>query len=178
MLSVLFPWKTSSRISLVKYSGFAFTPAAASVAMVFVTISGVIQNQPCLSVSGLTMNALVARQDASCTVAFIDRTALPLLVQPIRRDLQISDTQMSLLIGFAFILTYSIGGLFVGALVDRFPRKRILAAGISFWATSTILCGTTFNYVAMFIGRCGVGLGEAAGGPACMSIIKDAFAPQ
>ena len=111
-------------------------------------------------------------------VAFIDRTALPLLVQPIRRDLHISDTQISLLIGFAFILTYSIGGLFVGALVDRFARKRILAVGISFWATSTILCGTISNYIAMFIGRCGVGLGEATGGPACMSIIKDAFAPQ
>jgi MFS family permease len=111
-------------------------------------------------------------------VAFIDRTALPLLVQPITRDLKISDTQMSLLIGLAFILTYSIGGLFVGALVDRFPRKRILATAIGFWATSTILCGTTFNFITMFIGRCGVGLGEAAGGPACMSIIKDAFAPQ
>ena len=111
-------------------------------------------------------------------VAFIDRTALPLLVQPITRDLKISDTQMSLLIGLAFILTYSIGGLFVGALVDRFPRKRILATAIGFWATSTMLCGTTFNFITMFIGRCGVGLGEAAGGPACMSIIKDAFAPQ
>jgi MFS family permease len=111
-------------------------------------------------------------------VAFIDRTALPLLVQPITRDLKISDTQMSLLIGLAFILTYSIGGFFVGALVDKFPRRRILAAGISFWGAATILCGTTFNFVTMFIGRCGVGLGEAAGGPACMSIIKDAFAPQ
>jgi MFS family permease len=111
-------------------------------------------------------------------VAFIDRTALPLLVQPITRDLKISDTQMSLLIGLAFILTYSIGGFFVGALVDRFPRKRILASAICFWATSTILCGTTFNFITMFVGRCGVGLGEAAGGPACMSIIKDAFAPQ
>ena len=111
-------------------------------------------------------------------VAFIDRSALPLLVQPITRDLKISDTQMSLLIGLAFILTYSIGGLFVGALVDRFPRKRILATAIGFWATSTMLCGMTFNFITMFIGRCGVGLGEAAGGPACMSIIKDAFAPQ
>ena len=111
-------------------------------------------------------------------VAFIDRSALPLLVQPITRDLKISDTQMSLLIGLAFILTYSIGGLFVGALVDRFPRKRILATAIGFWATSTMLCGTTFNFITMFIARCGVGLGEAAGGPACMSIIKDAFAPQ
>ena len=111
-------------------------------------------------------------------VAFIDRTALPLLVQPFTRDLKISDTQMSLLIGLAFILTYSIGGFFVGALVDRFPRKRILSIGITFWAVATILCGTTFNFFAMFVGRLGVGLGEAAGGPACMSIIKDAFAPQ
>jgi MFS family permease len=111
-------------------------------------------------------------------VAFIDRSALPLLVQPITRDLKISDTQMSLLIGLAFILTYSIGGFFVGALVDRFPRKRILSLGITFWGVATILCGTTFNFAAMFVGRLGVGLGEAAGGPACMSIIKDAFAPQ
>jgi MFS family permease len=133
------------------------------------------KNTPPIASASWGMAAVMCMVNA---VAFIDRTALPLLVQPITRDLKISDTQMSLLIGLAFILTYSIGGFFVGALVDTFPRKRILAAGISFWATATILCGTTFNFVTMFIGRCGVGLGEAAGGPACMSIIKDAFAPQ
>jgi MFS family permease len=111
-------------------------------------------------------------------IAFIDRTALPLLVQPIKRDLGISDTEISLLIGAAFILTYAVGGFFVGMLVDRFSRRSILASAIGFWGTATVFCGTASSYAALFLGRCGVGVGESACGPASMSLIKDAFAPQ
>src|SRR5207245_5426999 len=99
-------------------------------------------------------------------VAFIDRAALPLLVQPIKRDLGISDTMMSLLIGAAFIITYAIGGFFVGVLVDRFSRRRILGIGIAAWGVSTILCGSATTYAGLFLGRCGVGAGEATCGPA------------
>lgn len=109
-------------------------------------------------------------------VAFIDRAALPLLVQPIKRDLMISDTMMSFLIGAAFILTYAIGGAIVGAFVDRFARRRILSLGITVWGLSTIFCGSVASYTALFIGRCGVGAGEATCGPTSMSLIKDAFA--
>jgi MFS family permease len=111
-------------------------------------------------------------------VAFIDRAALPLLVQPIKRDLQISDTLMSFLIGAAFIITYAVGGWFVGVLVDRFPRRRILAIGITAWGISTMLCGSVTTYAGLFLARCGVGAGEAACGPASMSLVRDAFHPR
>jgi MFS family permease len=108
-------------------------------------------------------------------VAFIDRAALPLLVQPIKRDLGISDTMMSLLIGAAFIITYAVGGWLIGVLVDRFSRRRILGLGITAWGLATIFCGSVTTYAGLFLGRCGVGAGEAACGPASMSLVKDTF---
>lgn len=111
-------------------------------------------------------------------IAFIDRSVLPLLVQPIRRDLGISDTEISFLIGAAFILTYFLGAPIVGSLVDRFSRRRVLASGITLWGVSTIFCGALANYTTIFIGRCGVGAGESTSGPSSMSLIKDAFEPR
>jgi MFS family permease len=111
-------------------------------------------------------------------VAFIDRTALPLLIQPMKRHLGISDTQISLLIGAAFIATYTLGGLVIGVLVDRVSRRAILSAGIGCWGLATLFCGTASTFASLFVGRCGVGFGESACGPASMSLIRDTFAPR
>ncbi|MFM0060202.1 MFS transporter [Paraburkholderia phytofirmans] len=111
-------------------------------------------------------------------VAFIDRTALPLLIQPMKRHLSISDTQISLLIGAAFIATYTLGGLVVGVLVDRVSRRAILSAGIGFWGLATLFCGMASTFASLFLGRCGVGFGESACGPTSMSLIRDTFSPR
>ena len=137
-----------------------------------------MQTRPPLDAPTLTQWRMVSILCLVNAIAFIDRTALPLLVQPIKRDLGISDTLMSFLIGAAFIITYAFGGSVIGVLVDRYPRRRILATGIAAWGAATIFCGSVVNYAALFVGRCGVGAGEATCGPVSMSLIKDSFEPR
>src|ERR1700730_10959460 len=80
------------------------------------------------------------------TSSFIDRMILNLLVQPIRADLGISDTQFSYLTGFAFVIMYSIAGVPVGWMVDRWSRRRLIALGVSAWSAMTALCGFSASY--------------------------------
>src|SRR3974377_16956 len=67
-------------------------------------------------------------------IAFIDRQSLPLLVDQIKGDLQITDTQVSYLVGLAFVISYVGFGVPAGMLVDRFPRRAVMAFGIVFWS--------------------------------------------
>lgn len=112
------------------------------------------------------------------TFSFIDRQILSLLVGPIKRDLGISDTEMSLLQGFAFAVFYCIAGLPIGRLVDRHHRVNIIALGVFIWSLMTALCGTARSFLALFVFRAGVGVGEAALSPAAYSIIADYFPPK
>ncbi|MBX3504616.1 MAG: MFS transporter [Parvibaculum sp.] len=112
------------------------------------------------------------------TFSFIDRQILSLLVGPIKRDLGISDTEMSLLQGFAFAVFYCIAGLPIGRLVDRHHRVNIIALGVFVWSVMTALCGTARSFWQLFIFRAGVGVGEAALSPAAYSIIADYFPPK
>jgi MFS family permease len=107
--------------------------------------------------------------------SFIDRQILNLLVGPIRRDLGISDTQMSLLMGFSFAIFYSIMGIPLGRLADSRSRRGLIAAGVVVWSLMTALCGTARNYWQLFLFRIGVGVGEAALSPAAYSMIADYF---
>jgi len=109
------------------------------------------------------------------TVSFIDRQALTLMVDPIRATLGITDTQLSLLHGFAFAIFYSIMGIPIGRLVDRRRRTIIIAAGIVVWSMMTAACGLARNFLQMFLARIGVGVGEAALSPGAYSLIADFF---
>ena len=107
--------------------------------------------------------------------SFIDRQILNLLVGPIRRDLGISDTQMSLLMGFSFALFYTVCGIPLGWLADRFSRRSIIAVGFVFWSIMTAGCGLAQNFSQMLMMRMGVGVGEAALSPSAYSLISDYF---
>jgi MFS family permease len=112
------------------------------------------------------------------TFSFIDRQALTLMVGPIRETLQISDTELSLLHGFAFALFYTVMGIPLGRMVDQRRRTTIIAAGIVIWSVMTAFCGLARNFVQMFLARIGVGIGEAALSPGAYSLIGDYFPPQ
>lgn len=111
------------------------------------------------------------------TFSFVDRQVLNLLVEPIRADLGLTDTQISLLQGFAFVITYVTLSVPIGRMVDRFNRMRIMIGGILVWSVTTIACGLSRNYVQLLTARMGVGAGEAALTPAAWSVLADYFHP-
>src|ERR1041384_386889 len=73
--------------------------------------------------------------------AVIDRQALVLLVGPIKQDLGITDTEMSLLLGGSFATFYGVLGLPAGYLVDRVSRRGIMGWGVVVWSAMTLSCG-------------------------------------
>jgi MFS family permease len=108
-------------------------------------------------------------------LSFADRTILSLLLEPIKQDLQISDLQVSLLLGFAFALLYTVLGIPVGILADRGNRKRIIFAGMALWTLATASCGLARAYIPLFASRVAVGIGEACLGPSANSLMADLF---
>ncbi|MEM6934857.1 MAG: MFS transporter [Pseudomonadota bacterium] len=108
-------------------------------------------------------------------ISFIDRQILALLVGPIKADLGLTDTQMSLLMGLAFGVFYTLMGIPLGRLADRASRRALIAAGITVWSLMTAACGLARGYVQLFIARVGVGVGEASLSPSALSLISDYF---
>jgi MFS family permease len=105
----------------------------------------------------------------------IDRGALGILVQPIKEELGISDTAMGLLTGLAFAVFYSVMGIPIARLADRWSRKHVLALAIGLWSCATAMCGAAVNYFTLFLARSATGVGEAGGSPPSHSLISDYF---
>ena len=108
-------------------------------------------------------------------IAYVDRLILGFLIDPIKADLQLSDTEAGLLLGVAFALFYVTMGIPIGRLIDTRSKKGVLAVCMAFWSAMTTLCGFATSFVMLFLARCGVGAGEAAMNPAAVSIIGDHF---
>ena len=105
----------------------------------------------------------------------LDRQILALMIEPLKADFGISDTQAALLLGAAFSLTYAIAGLPIARLADRMNRRNLVALCLAFWSAATMACGTAQSYTSLLLARMGIGIGESGYGPASWSIVSDSF---
>lgn len=108
-------------------------------------------------------------------LSLIDRQILNLMVDPIRRDLGISQVQIGFLQGFAFATFYTLCGMPLGWAADRYNRRLLIFGGVIVWALATTACGLANSYVELLVARFAVGAGEAALLPAAYSILSDLF---
>ena len=108
---------------------------------------------------------------------FIDRTIPSMLVEPIKQDLGLSDTQMGALTGTMFALFYATMGIPIARLADVWARKNVIVIGLALWSVMTAATGFTRSFVQMAAARVGVGVGEAALSPPAHSMIASYFSP-
>jgi MFS family permease len=106
---------------------------------------------------------------------FLDRQILSILQEPIKRELQLSDSQLGLLTGFSFAVFYILLGLPIARWADRGIRRNIMAVALGVWSAMTTLCGSAHSYFQLLLARVGVGVGEAGGSPPAYSMISDIF---
>ena len=109
---------------------------------------------------------------------FLDRGIVGLLVQPLKTDMGLSDSEVAMIMGLAFAVFYAIVGLPIARLADSRSRRTIIGVGLATWSFMTALCGLAQNFVQLFFCRMGVGVGEACNGPATFSMLADLFPPE
>lgn len=109
---------------------------------------------------------------------FIDRQLLAILQESIKADLELSDSQLGLLTGFAFAAFYVTAGIPIARWADRSNRRNIVALALFAWSFMTAISGFVQNYLQLLLARIGVGVGEAGGSPPSHSMISDMFPPE
>ena len=126
------------------------------------------------SYKGVVLGLLVT----AYTLNFIDRTIISTIGQAIKDDLKITDTQLGLLGGLYFALLYTLLGIPIARLAERFNRVNIISGAILIWSAFTALCGTATSFAQLATYRFGVGFGEAGLSPPAHSLISDYYEPK
>nr|WP_275950719.1 MFS transporter [Croceibacterium selenioxidans] len=110
--------------------------------------------------------------------AQLNNGVMSLLVEPVKRDLQLTDMEMSYLLGFSVSLFYVLIGIPAARLVDRNNRKTLMAVSVSVWSLAVAACGVAQNFWHFFAARFGIGAGESISGPLSYSLMADYFPPE
>jgi MFS family permease len=109
---------------------------------------------------------------------FIDRQILAIMIGPIKEELGVSDTAMGFLVGFAFVVFYSVAGIPIARWADRGSRRNVITLGLTVWSAMTAASGLARSFGQLALARVFVGVGEAAGSPPSHSLISDYFPPE
>lgn len=109
---------------------------------------------------------------------FLDRQIVGILAPFIQADLELTNTQLGLILGPAFVFLYVIVGIPVAWLADRYNRISIVSFSLAFYSFFTVATGMAGNFTQMFLARIGVGIGEAGGSPPSHSVISDLYAKE
>ena len=133
------------------------------------------QNQRARSISAFRQWMTVAILLLLNVLAFVDRSIIALMVQPIKRSLQVSDFQIGLVQGLAFASFYAVCALPLGWALDRFPKRPIVYVCITIWSVASAACGLAHSFVHLLFARFAVGFGEATLTPASYVFISGIF---
>ncbi|OYX57621.1 MAG: hypothetical protein B7Y86_05670 [Brevundimonas subvibrioides] len=108
----------------------------------------------------------------------IDRNVLSVVVEPIRQEFGLSDSQMGMLGSLGYALAFAVAAIPMGYLVDRVNRRNMLVGILALWSIMTAVCASANSYVQLLLARMGVGIAEAGGAPTAMSMVSDYFPPK
>jgi MFS family permease len=106
---------------------------------------------------------------------FVDRQLIASLAPLLIADLGLTRSQIGLLVGFAFVVFYTLVGMVLGVAADRWSRRAIIAWGLGLWSVMTALSGAARSFLHLAVPRVFVGVGEATLTPAALSMLGDAF---
>ncbi|WP_313807846.1 MFS transporter [Sphingobium sp.] len=112
------------------------------------------------------------------SISFADRYVLAMLIQPIKAELHLSDSQVGLVTGFAFSAFYAVFGLLIARISDRGWHRAVILASLFVWSAMTSLSGFAVNFFQLLLARFGVGAGEAGVAPASHATLAQLFTPE
>ena len=120
-------------------------------------------------------NYVLAMLAISYAFSYMDRQIVSILLDDLKVEFSLNDTQLGLLSGLSFALFYSFLAIPIARYADRHNRVRVISVAIALWSMVTALCGAAQNFVQLFLCRMGVGVGEAGGLSPSHSVISDYF---
>jgi predicted MFS family arabinose efflux permease len=116
---------------------------------------------------------VIALLTATYVCSYLDRQILALLMEPIKREIELSDTQMGFLTGPAFVMFYATLSVPIARMADKGNRVTIISICCAIWSAMTALCGAALSFTQLLLARVGVGIGEAGCTPPAQSLICD-----